>query len=469
LDVKRVITLVLYNRPAYTREVLDALRRCDGVGDYVLLPHIEPGNEEVLALVKAVDFAEVRITLNREKLGIGRNTYLAWEHGARLADFFIHIEDDTVPARDCLRYMEHCREAYGRDQEIFSVAAYNRSPCPPSAFYQVARRRPYTCWLIGTWRDRWEWIRRRWEPNPARYAVNVTNQLSHYDLKEIHPLLSRSQNIGALGGAGVPSAEWHRLHHHTEHWAGNHDLPPGRYFEAPPLVTAVMVTGLDRSRYPLARIAIRCFQRQTHPNRELLIINHGCESLACGDERVRELRVRKRKTDTVGDLRNIGLKHASGDFILNWDDDDWHHPMRITTQMKAQEEDAAVFLANRVHYSFQNRCACCVRTPDGAPATILHPRAVKHPYPRMVRGSDSVFAQQFEKRAVIDNDPALQVRFHHGLNLWDAGHIMGSLADPSLRNRLRISNRHKTLLAQVVALYRGWSPPPGLSATRARR
>src|SRR5580693_6205950 len=132
MKMKKVITLVLYNRPDYTRQVLDALRRCDGIEDYILLPHIEPGNDNVLALVEAIDFAEVRITRNPMRLGIGRNTYLAWEHGAKAADFFIHIEDDTVPARDCLRYMEHCRQTYRDDQRVFSVAAYNRSPCDPA-------------------------------------------------------------------------------------------------------------------------------------------------------------------------------------------------------------------------------------------------------------------------------------------------------------------------------------------------
>src|SRR5437870_3482062 len=100
--MKKVITMVLYNRPDYTKAVLDALRRCDGIGEYLILPHIEPGNEAVQALAKGIDFARVQITVNRQRLGIGRNTYLAWEHGFRKAEFIIHVEDDTLPARDCL-------------------------------------------------------------------------------------------------------------------------------------------------------------------------------------------------------------------------------------------------------------------------------------------------------------------------------------------------------------------------------
>jgi hypothetical protein len=47
-------------------------------------------------------------------------------------------------------------------------------------------------------------------------------------LVEVHPILSRCQNIGALGGVHVPSAEWHAQNHHSEHVA---DCPPGSYFE----------------------------------------------------------------------------------------------------------------------------------------------------------------------------------------------------------------------------------------------
>ncbi len=228
---QKVITMVLWNRPDYTRTVLAALRACEGIGDYLLLPHVEPGNEQVLALVNSIDFAETRVTLNPTRLGIGRNTYLAWQDGFRKADFIIHIEDDTVPSRDCLRYMEHCRRAYRDDQEIFSISSYNRAPCRSLQHYHISRRPPYTCWLIGVWKDRWQWIKSRWNPDPERYATYLTNQLRHYQLDEVYPLLSRSQNIGAENGFHVPSADWHRANHHTEHWAGNYDLKPGKYRE----------------------------------------------------------------------------------------------------------------------------------------------------------------------------------------------------------------------------------------------
>ena len=36
----RVITMTAYRRPAYTREGLAALARCEGIAEWVLLPNV---------------------------------------------------------------------------------------------------------------------------------------------------------------------------------------------------------------------------------------------------------------------------------------------------------------------------------------------------------------------------------------------------------------------------------------------
>jgi hypothetical protein len=228
---RKIITFVAYNRPAYTARVIEALRRCEGIEEYEILGHVEPGCDEVIDNVRSINFAPVHLTINAEVLGIGRNTYAAWENGFAKADFIVHIEDDTMPAQDCLALMEHCGAAYREDAEIFSVASYNRAPCAPGDYFTVVRRRGYTCWLVGTWRNRWAWARGHWSPDPRRYATHLAGQTAERNLSEVYPLLSRSQNIGAEGGFHVHSAAWHRKHHHTEHWAGNYALPPGVFAE----------------------------------------------------------------------------------------------------------------------------------------------------------------------------------------------------------------------------------------------
>jgi hypothetical protein len=223
----KVITMVLFNRPAYTREVLEAWRKCHGIQNYSMRIHIEPGCDEVIELARSIDFCERTMYINRERLGIGINTKMTLEDGFEHSDFIIHCEDDTVPAPDLLAYMEHCRYMYKFDQEVFSVASYNRDPKQDDKLYAVARRRYFTCWLYGLWRDRWaSGLRYNWSRDIKAYATHTKNWMQSRNMVEIYPLLGRSQNIGAEGGVHVPSAEWHRENHYTEEWAGKYDIKP---------------------------------------------------------------------------------------------------------------------------------------------------------------------------------------------------------------------------------------------------
>ena len=229
--MKKVITLVLQDRPDYAKVILDALGKCDGIGGYLILAHIEPGNEEMLSLAKSINFAKVQITLNKEKLGMARNICQAWEHGFQKADFIVHLDDRTVPARDCLRYMEHCAEVYRDDPKIFSVSGYTRSSCKPFQCHMISRRNPFTGRMVGLWKNRWEWIKDRWSDDPDLYAVHLNNELAKFDLKEIYPLLSRAQKIEVENDAGASSEEIHRPNQHLDNWAGDRELRPGNYCE----------------------------------------------------------------------------------------------------------------------------------------------------------------------------------------------------------------------------------------------
>jgi len=215
-------------------------------------------------------------------------------------------------------------------------------------------------------------------------------------------------------------------------------------------VTAVMVTGMCESRYALAQIAMQCFRDQSYASRDLLIINHGHLSLNTGERNIQELRVDKKTDETIGDLRNIALAEAKGDFIINWDDDDWHSPLRIESQLAAQANDAAVVLKNQIRHNLLNSCALYEKTKCGISGTILHPRDVPFQYPSKHRGSDSDFMFKFANRTILDNDPSLYIRFFHGFNLWDAKHIMHRMASPTCYGELNIKEAHKNMLNKIL-------------------
>lgn len=110
-----------------------------------------------------------------------------------------------------------------------------------------------------------------------------------------------------------------------------------------PLVTAICVT---RNRPQWIQKAVRCFQAQTYPNCELLIIADGediqckvTESLADGapvSHRVRYVYLGEERL-TIGTKRNLACERAEGEIICHWDDDDWSHSRRIAAQVRSLE------------------------------------------------------------------------------------------------------------------------------------
>jgi hypothetical protein len=430
----KILCLSLHRRADYTRALLESLSRCTGIEEYQIQANVDEECDESMSLVLAVDFAQTNIKVRPTPRNFSERVFAAIDRGFAKAQFIAYVDGDTALIPDCLTYLEYGAESLWDDPGIFLLACDSATPSGPKREAEVARRPLRFGQALGIWRNRWEWSKRTSHVKAPDYLDTLRNLAVKHRLEEAYPLVSRCRR---LGETGAPS-----------------DQPRTEGFRhASPSLTAVMITGLRRERYIMARIAIECFKAQTYPNKNLLIVNHGEESLWCNDPRVRELRFQKSRWHTVGDLRNLALEHATGDFIINWDDDDWHHPLRMEVQMRARGPDTAVLLKTRIHHSLVNGCSLYAKYPRGAEATILHPRNVAFRYPSLLRGSDTVFVQRFAVRLPIENDPAMHIRFFHGMNLWDAGHIMGHLADSGIQGKSEISKEHRALLAQVLPLY----------------
>lgn len=98
-----------------------------------------------------------------------------------------------------------------------------------------------------------------------------------------------------------------------------------------PLVSCVMPT---RDRAEFALQAIRLFQAQDYEPRELIIVDDGddsLEELLPDDARIRY--VRCRRGESIGTKRNLACARANGDFLVQWDDDDWYAPNRLSVQL----------------------------------------------------------------------------------------------------------------------------------------
>jgi glycosyltransferase involved in cell wall biosynthesis len=190
-----------------------------------------------------------------------------------------------------------------------------------------------------------------------------------------------------------------------------------------------MITGKDPARQRLAEIAVDSVLQQTYTNLELIVINDGDYTITRpADHRLREVRVPKGKV--LGELRNIGLDVAKGQFITQTDDDDWYHPERIERQMAFAVKDACVLLEYQIRYSFVSNCSFRYGCKEGIAGSILHPRGAGR-YPPKAKAEDSDFwlRNWGPKRILIRNktEAGLYVRMCHGFNTWNARHIMKHL------------------------------------------
>ena len=99
-----------------------------------------------------------------------------------------------------------------------------------------------------------------------------------------------------------------------------------------PLVSCVMPT---RNRADFALNAVRLFQEQDYECRELVIVDDGDEGLEAAlpsDPRIVYLRAPA--GESIGAKRNRACERARGDIVVQWDDDDWYGPSRLTVQVE---------------------------------------------------------------------------------------------------------------------------------------
>lgn len=228
-----------------------------------------------------------------------------------------------------------------------------------------------------------------------------------------------------------------------------------------PKVSALMITGKNSERYPLARVSLECFYQQTWANKEMVIINHGLEKVCkVQDPRVHEIMVQKPPGTTLGDLRNLSIEGSSGDWCMTWDDDDWHHPTRMENQMKVRQDDHLVTYVWQVRCSLTNMCAFYDKMPTGQQMSVLYPRSLPVRYESLEAREDTKFMNWFGSRVVrIDNhvanigcDPTQYIRFYHGRNIWDFDHMMNG-SDGQYKpqsNHVDLIPAHAVLLNQIV-------------------
>ena len=155
------VVLFVYARPVHTARTLACLREnrvplllvfADGAKG----PADAAAVAATRALVRAIDWCEVRLVERAENLGLGRNiitgvTAVAAEHAA-----FIVWEDDLTCVPGTYDWMSAALRHYADDSRVMSVTAWTHPRVtPPDLHGQPYFDLRAECWSWGAWSRSW--------------------------------------------------------------------------------------------------------------------------------------------------------------------------------------------------------------------------------------------------------------------------------------------------------------------------
>lgn len=223
----KTLSVSLYNRPNYTQELFAHLDRCSDIDNYHIFICCEPGNDSVIKIAKSFRTNQTKVIINPTRYGCNLNIFQCFKIGFHYNDYHIHLEDDTIPAKDFLVYCEWCRHYFKNDPDIYSVCGYNKLKTDKEFDYSdpysvIKKQNWFTPWGWATWIDRWENMIMKAMEESLKYQASwdcfVHNYQKTSNKYEIRPNIARIQNIGAENGSYCPGPAWHKENQYNEIW-----------------------------------------------------------------------------------------------------------------------------------------------------------------------------------------------------------------------------------------------------------
>lgn len=201
-----------------------------------------------------------------------------------------------------------------------------------------------------------------------------------------------------------------------------------------PLISCLCVT---HDKPLMLQRVITCFRDQSYPSRQLVIVYEESDGLTADflnsqtwEDNIKLVRVPDKPVKlSLGRLRNLSIEQADGDYVCQWDDDDWYDSDRLAIQMEyiLKSQRPACILARWVVYDAVNQKAYLsnVRLWEGS---ILCRKDIlqNKPYPEIPKGEDTEGIDYLSKNnllTVIRDMPELYIYAYHGTNTWEQDHF----------------------------------------------
>ena len=190
----------------------------------------------------------------------------------------------------------------------------------------------------------------------------------------------------------------------------------------------------------MAQKAVNDFLSQTWRNKELIVACSGdYEKIQPFFQWVRNLRAAQVRTiflptednlpAKLGRIRNFTNDLADGDWLATWDDDDRHHPDRLSQHMRTASEQQAdiTYLNMQLHiFTDRNQIWWVDWRNHRSPGYVCYRKTDIRYDDTLSVGEDTIFLRKLTaagyKFAPVVTEIPLYIRYFHGNNAWNRRH-----------------------------------------------
>lgn len=187
-----------------------------------------------------------------------------------------------------------------------------------------------------------------------------------------------------------------------------------------PLVSAIMLTGRVTLLDALA--GIKCFQAQTYPYKELIIINNAKNQFAASELNIKAEHdvfvIDTPQELSAGMARNFGIRAANGQILAQFDADCYYHPERLESQIAAlaENETHICVLSETLLYSYiSGRAFLNNNDKQAILGTMVFLRPVNIDYPDFIKHEEFEMLDRMVKanmKPIAISKPELCCKFY---------------------------------------------------------
>lgn len=182
---------------------------------------------------------------------------------------------------------------------------------------------------------------------------------------------------------------------------------------------------------------IACFESQSYPCLEMIIVWEE-------DDMQTELFLRQIEPGgryklckvpvnpikkSLGELRNLSIQRAEGEYVCQWDDDDWYDPERLSIQMARLKSSGkpACILSRWIIFDAVTGKSYLSKRRLWEGSILCHKEFMQeNSYPVLSKGEDTPVIQSLFDRQlleVMDDEPEIYIYVCHGSNTWEREHF----------------------------------------------